>query len=106
MKYKIEFSIEARSDLKGIIKYIKVNLKQTNIAVDLSNKIKEKIKLISENPKIYSFINDKYISKFYIRKAVVDNYLIFYKVLENDEVVQIVRIMYGRRNWINILNNE
>ena len=36
-----------------------------------------------------------------IRKLIVDNYIVFYRI-KNDNI-EIVRIMYGRRNWINLL---
>ena len=36
-----------------------------------------------------------------IRKLIVDNYIVFYRI-KNDNI-EILRIMYGRRNWINLL---
>ncbi|MCI8965584.1 MAG: type II toxin-antitoxin system RelE/ParE family toxin [Clostridia bacterium] len=32
---------------------------------------------------------------------IVDNYIIFYRI-KNDNI-EIVRVMYGRKNWINLL---
>ena len=102
-KYNIEFSSEARKDLKAIICYIADNLQEHNIATKLSNKIKENIYNLSENPKIYKVIDDMFLKKLQLRKCIVDNYLIFYKVIDEEKVIQIVRIMYKRRNWINLL---
>ena len=36
-----------------------------------------------------------------IRKFIVDNYIIFYRI--KDINIQIVRILYKRRNWIDLL---
>ena len=102
-KYRIEFSKEAREDLRDVVKYIKATLQEPNIAMRLSNKIKKNIYKLSENPKIYSIIDDDFIRKLELRKIVVDNYLIFYKVIDGENKVQIVRIMYGRRNWMKLL---
>ena len=60
--------------------------------------------MLSNNPKLYSIIDDEYIKKLGLRKLMVNNYLVFYKILEEEKIIQIVRIMYGRRNWIDILN--
>lgn len=102
-KYEIEFSKEARKDLKDIVRYIKYNLQEPNIALKFANKIKNNIEKLSENPNIYSIIDDKFLKKFELRKMIVDNYIIFYKIDDKQNKVQIVRIMYGRRNWIKLL---
>lgn len=102
-KYNIEFSKDARNDLINIKNHIKYNLKEPNIARKLNKKIKEKIYKLADYPQLFEIIDDDFIRKMEIGKTLVDNYIIFYKVNENDKNVYIVRIMYGRRNWINIL---
>ena len=37
------------------------------------------------------------------RVLPVKNYLIFYKVNEAEKCVDIIRILYNRRDWINLL---
>lgn len=103
-KYNVQFSNEAKNDFIDIIKYIKYNLQENNLATKLSLKIRENIKLISINPEIHSVIDDEFIKKLELRKSRVDNYLIFYRIIESEKTIQIVRIMYGRRNWNNILD--
>lgn len=101
MNYEIKYSIEAKYDLIEIKKYIKYNLQEPAIAEKLINKIRNKINELKENPKIYSVIDDEVIKTLEIRKIVVDNYIVFYRIV--DFKVQIVRVMYGRRNWLNLL---
>lgn len=38
-----------------------------------------------------------------IRIIKVNNYIVFYRLEEKNKIVEIVRIMYGRRNWTKIL---
>lgn len=59
------------------------------------------IKSLKDNPEIFTIIDDDIIRKLEIRKLIVDNYIVFYRI-KNDSI-EIVRIMYGRRNWINLL---
>lgn len=100
-KYNIEYSKEAKQDLVDIKRYIKYNLQEPNIAKKLITKIKTEIDKLIEAPKIYSIIDDDFIKKLQIRKIIVDNYIVFYRI--NNKTIQIVRILYGRINWINLL---
>jgi toxin ParE1/3/4 len=38
-----------------------------------------------------------------IRKIMVDNYIVFYIVTEENKTVTIIRMLYGRRGWMNLL---
>ena len=100
-KYNIEYSKESRQDLIGIKQYIKYNLQEPEIAKKLISKIRKEINSLKNNPEIYMIIDDDIIKKLEVRKLIVDNYIVFYRI-KNDNI-QIVRIMYGRRNWINLL---
>lgn len=102
-KYKIQFSKDAKTDLIDIYSYIKYNLQEPIIAKKLLKRIREEIYKLEDNPTIYTIIKDEFIKKREIRKIKVNNYIVFYKVEERNKIVEIVRIMYGRRNWTSIL---
>ena len=91
-KYNIEYSKESKEDLVGIKQYIKYNLQEPDTAQKLISKIKNEINKLEHNPKIYSIIDDDIIKKLEIRKLIVDNYIVFYRI-KNDNI-QIVRVMY------------
>lgn len=100
-KYNIEYSKEAKEDLIGIKQYIKYNLQEPETANKLISKIRKSIKTLKENPEIYTIIDDDIIRKLEIRKLIVDNYIVFYRI--KNDTIEIARIMYGRKNWINLL---
>lgn len=100
-QYDIEYSKEARQDLIDIKRYIKYNLQEEMTSQKLISKIRTKIDKLKNNPEIYAIIDDDVIKKLEIRKLVVDNYIVFFRIKSDN--IQIVRIMYGRRNWINLL---
>ena len=100
-KYNIEYSKEAKEDLIGIKQYIKYNLQEPELANKLMSKIRMSIKTLKDNLEIYAIIDDDIIRKLERRKLIVNNYIVFYRI-KNDSI-EIVRIMYGRRNWINLL---
>lgn len=101
--YKIQFSKDAKKDLKDIYFYLKYDLQEPIIAKKLISKIKKQIFELEDNHSIYAIIKDEIIKKKAIRKIKVNNYIVFYKVNENKNLVEIVRIMYGRRNWAKFL---
>ena len=100
-KYNIEYSKESKQNLIEIKKYIKYNLQESEIAQKLISEIRNEINNLKHNPEIYSIIDDDLIKKIGIRKLIVNNYIVFYRIKKDN--VEIVRIMYGRRNWINLL---
>lgn len=100
-KYNIEYSKESKQDLIGIKQYIKYNLQEPEIAQKLISKIRKEINNLKNNPEKNAIIDDDIIKKLEIRKLIVDNYIVFYRILVNN--IQIVRVMYGKRNWINLL---
>lgn len=100
-QYNIEYSNEARQDLIDIKRYIKYNLQEPTIAKKLISKIRGEIDKLKVDPEIYAIIDDDFIKKFEIRKIIVDNYIVFYRIKNSN--IQVVRVMYGRRNWINLL---
>ena len=102
-KYKIQFSKDSRKDLKDIYIYIKYNLQEPITAKKLIDKIRKEIYKLENNPTIYAIIRDEIIKKRGIRRIKVNNYIVFYKVEEKNKIVEIVRIMYGRRIWRNIV---
>lgn len=100
-KYDIEYSKESKQDLIEIKQYIKYNLHEPEVAEKFISKIRKEINNLKNNPEIYAIIDDDIIKKLEIRKLIVNNYIVFYRI--KNYSIQIVRIMYGKRNWINLL---
>lgn len=100
-KYIVEYSRDSKQDLIEIKRYIKYNLQEPEVAQKLISKIRKEINKLKNSPEIYSIIDDDIIRKLETRKFLEDNYIIFYRIKNN--CIQVVRIMYGRRNWIDLL---
>lgn len=100
-KYNIEYSKESNQDLVEIKQYIKYNLQEPETVQNLISNIRSKINSLRDNPEIYSVITDSIVGKLEVRKLILDNYIVFYKV--KAEIIQVIRIMHGRRNWIELL---
>ena len=101
--YKVLMAQPAVEDLQSIAIYIVNELKEPSTAKRLVGRIKEAIINLSEMPGRYSLVADERLAMQKIRKMIVDNYIVFYVVSEKAVTVTVVRILYSRRDWLNLL---
>lgn len=99
--YKISFSPEAVDDLKEIKQYIKDDLCNEQAAKNTVAKILKKVKMLSDFPESGSSLSTIIGFDTDYRYLICDNYIAFYRI-ENKNVL-IVRVLYGRRNYMQIL---
>lgn len=102
-RYKIVLSNEAHEDLEDIVTYISKELKEPNIASKLHLKIINAIKKLSFMPERHEPVSDIHLRARQIRCIYVGNYLIPYIVSDSENAVYILRVLYARRDWKNLL---
>ena len=95
-EYKVELSIQAKEDYKSIIRYIKYKLLEPNIAERYAELIKNEINT-------FAIIDYDMIKKYKFRKLIIKNYIAFYRVNEDEKIVNVERILYGATDWKNKL---
>lgn len=101
-KYKLRYLPLALADLLDIAAYIRENLHAPQAATELIDKLGVAISRLerfphSGHPYVSGKLQDSY------RRLVVGNYLIFYVVNEEEGIVEIRRIMYGKRYYDKLL---
>lgn len=101
--YKVLIAQPAADDLKNIAAYIANELREPATAKKLADKVKEVVMSLSEMPERHSLVADEKLANQGIRKTMVDNYIVFYIVSKQYETVTVVRIIYARRDWSNLL---
>jgi plasmid stabilization system protein ParE len=101
--YPSYFTELAESDVTSSIEYISYTLNAPEAAKNLYYEIYRKRDLIEENPFLFPLVRDPYLSKKGIRWTGVKNYMMFYKVNESEKKIIIIRFLYGRSDWSNIL---
>ena len=102
-QFKVIITPTARKDIEDIIHYIREELKNPDAAMSIQNKLKEAIFSLSEFPFRHHLMTDTTIADLGIRKVLVENYIVFYTVYEETACVDIIRVLYVRRNWLNLL---
>jgi len=104
--YSITITEPAEEDLNSAVDYFITVLKAPKAAQTLLDEIEEKLNFLSTNPLVYEIENDDYLQERNIRSVLIRSHLVFYIVNQNLEEVTILRILYARRNWVNILRNN
>ena len=98
-KYSIRILEEAKEDMKKIIIYIKTKLKEPEIAKQHSKAFKEEILKLQDTADIYKTINSEIVGESDIRKINVKNFIIFYRIIDKVNEVQIIAVLYSGSNW-------
>lgn len=98
MSWKVVYSAQARQDLRLIYEYIANELCVPDTATNQTRRIMQNIRSLDEMPLRFRLYEDEPWHSIGLRFFPVDNYLVFYLPKVNDEIVSIVRIMYGGRD--------
>ena len=98
---EINFSPDALEDIKEIKSYITDELCSEQSAINTVKKIMKRIRQLENFPKMGAPLSSIVNIQVPYRFLVCGNYIAFYKI-ENNEIY-IIRIIYGRRNFIQIL---
>lgn len=100
-KLKLQIFPAAQADMEGIFQYISSELKNPSAAVGLIEDFERAFENIRAFPESCPYTQNEYIKDKTLRKLVVNNYIVFYRV--KDDAIQIVRVLYGMRDYTAIL---
>ena len=98
--YKIRYLENANKDIEDIFSYIGEKLNNYSAAMKLLKEFEKADRDILTFPHGILKYNKKY--KYYVHK--VKNYNIFYTIHESEKIIFVVRVLYKKRNYQNILN--
>ncbi|MGI5986233.1 MAG: type II toxin-antitoxin system RelE/ParE family toxin [Oscillospiraceae bacterium] len=102
-KYRVDISEPAENDLKDIIRYIASQLSAPESALNMMELLEEAMLSLSDMPQRYPLVSDERLSQMGYRKLIVKKYIVFFSIDEKNKVVDVERILFGRRNWLRFL---
>ncbi|MCL1823509.1 MAG: type II toxin-antitoxin system RelE/ParE family toxin [Oscillospiraceae bacterium] len=97
MRYNVEFLKKAEDEYLQVIEYLSQFYEST--PQKFYNEFEKYKRMLEENP--YSFQVCEYAPEY--RRAIVMDYLVFYKVNDKTRLVEIHRIFHSSRNINQIL---
>ena len=101
--YEVNVTEPAENDLRDIARYISSQLNAPTTALSMVRTIKEAIAKLETGALIHPFVRDDRLAALGYRPLEIKNYIAFYIANEKEKTVVIDRILYGRRDWVNIL---
>ena len=100
-QYTIKYTATFISQFNNILKYFMNKLNNKIAAENFYAEVVSKIEKRSQNPEGYEKYMSKRKRKYAYYRIYVKNYTVFYTV--KDEVMEIRRILYSRRNFDNLI---
>ena len=93
-------------DIDSVYHYIKENLEAPKAAENLMKELKEKLIYLKDNPFTRSYVQDKFLANIGFRSLEVKNFTVFYIVDQKRNKINLIRFLYNKRDWINILRED
>jgi len=90
-------------DLYGIIDYITEVLKAPESAQDVYWSIKDQLLSLGEMPYRFPVVREEPFASLGVHVMPIENYNAFYIINEEDREVHVIRVLYKRREWQNLL---
>lgn len=103
MSYIIHITSTAERDIMRAADYIEFNLKNPTAADHLLDVTTEQINALTNMPQKFRLVDDPVLASWGIRYTIINNYLAFYTVDEEKQMVIVVRFLYQKSNWNAIL---
>ena len=95
--YQLKIFPMARLDMEQIFDYIAVGLCNPTAAIGQINDFEKAFENVCTFPESCPYINNEYVKDKSLRKLIVNNYIAFYRVRDNE--IQVVRVLYSMRNY-------
>lgn len=102
-QYRVDVSEPAENDLMDIVRYIVSQLSAPISALNMMELLDDAMTGLSDLPQRYPLVADERLAQMGYRKLLVKNYIVFFSIDEKNKVVDIERILHGRRDWLQIL---
>lgn len=96
-EYTLEFLPAALNDMSEIVGYFAINSKKG--ALRIHGKMIDAAERIERHPYSGVTVPDKKLAGDGYRMAVIENYLMFYKVFENERRITVYRFINGKRDY-------
>lgn len=104
MIYSVKISAQAEEDLKSIFEYIAFDLMSLQNANAQLGRLESNILKLKGMPERFkAYDKEPWLSRG-LRVMSVDNYLVFYILDKEAQIVTVIRVMYGGRDTDKQLN--
>lgn len=101
-KFGYRLTKRAESDLDGIVSYIAIDLANPQAASDFVDKLLYNIEETRVFPENGSLVDNEFLQLENVRKKLIGNYIMYYLPNTVENIILILRIVYGKQNITDI----
>ena len=106
MKYRVHITTKAEADIDEVLYYIETELLNPQASDRLYEKIAKELRSLNYMPEKHQISTDPVLKSHGIRYIVIESYLAFFIIDQENKTVHIIRFIYGKRDWVRILRND
>lgn len=97
--YKLIITIAAQNDLEAIYEYIAVELANQPAAKNFFDKVENCYDNLIRQPYMYEECRDRRLRLSGYRRAVINKYIMIYRVDNSKKAIYIIRFFYGAQDY-------
>ena len=101
--YRIIVTPDAEADLSELRDYIANVLRSPETARSYLHHLRKEIGSLSEMPARIKAVDEEPWHSRGIRKLIVKNFLVYFRIVEEEKMVYILNVIYARRDQLRIL---
>ena len=102
-EYRVKISDLAKQDIRETMGYIRDELLNPIAVENTTLAILDGISKLENIPARVPLIRDERLAKMGIRGLNIKNYTAFFRIKEESKIIDVVRVLYSRRDWQAIL---
>jgi plasmid stabilization system protein ParE len=103
MAYDLIITKAAQSQIDDILSYISQKLDNPSAAKDFLNAIEDCYSYLTFNPFIYPECDNDGLKSQKLRKAIIKNYVMLFKVDKSKKIVYIMYFFFGRQDYMKLI---
>ena len=100
MTYEVKMSGPAEDDLDKIVSYIANKLYNKKAAIDFLDEFEDRLDSLEGQPNMFPKMNEVLFAERGYRYFLVGNYLGIYRVIDEDKMVSIIRVLHCRQDHL------
>ena len=105
-RYRIIITPDAEADLKELRDYIADVLLAPDTARAYIGRIRRSIASLAEMPERIALVNDEPWRSRGLRKIIVNNFYVYFRIAESANIVFILNVIYAKRDQLMALKQK
>ena len=103
--YEVRITDQAQNQLHEILHYVAFELQVPTTAHRLLDTLEESISSLSQQPARFASVKEEPWHGLGIHKMLVKNFLVCYWINEDEREVQVIAVLYARRDQLRMLED-